>query len=79
MVKGEWTLSRALIKRQTVIFSGVISLRKTVGERALVGADAVVTRGVPEFATAVGDRARIVGDACEPRTRNVLDGGGHVH
>jgi len=78
MIKGEWALSRTLIKERVGISSGVVSLRKTVGERTLVGAGAVVTRDVPEFAMAVGSRAGIVGDVRERGTRNIVDGEGHA-
>ena len=78
MIRGEWTLSRTSIDERTVISGGVVPLRKTVDERALVGAGAVMTRDGPEFAMAVGNRAGIVGDVCEQRTRNIVDGEGHV-
>ena len=77
MIKGEWTPSRTLITERTVISSGVVSLRKTVSENGLVGAGAV-TRDVPGFAVAVGNQAGIVGDVRGQRTRNIVNGEGHV-
>jgi acetyltransferase-like isoleucine patch superfamily enzyme len=78
LIKGEWTLSRTLIKERAVISSGVVLLPKTVGKGALVGAGAVVTRDVPDFAIAVGNPARIIGDVRERRTRSIVDGEGHA-